>query len=192
MKKLMKPLNYKSKLTAVIALLVIATAGASIRTKAQDQLPPPVNDRHALFGLLSITRGQTARLSVADLTPPPVGELPPGPIRVEMSFVDADGHFLLNPDGQPIRRVVMLEPRRSTFLQINANNLLARDENRLNFRPVVKVLPPPIPDSPTQPPPIGERVVPTVEIIENATAKTVLLYPGVIRGFNPQPDPPRE
>ena len=89
----MKTLNYKSKLTAVIALVVIATAGAALRTRAQDQQPPPVNDRHALFGLLGITHGQTARLSVANLEPPPIGDFPPGPTRVEMSFVDADGHF---------------------------------------------------------------------------------------------------
>ncbi len=186
----MKLLNHKSKLTAVIALVVIATAGANLRTKAQDQLPPPVNDRYALFGMVGITRGQIARLSVSKLQSPPVGDLPPGPSRVEMSFVDADGNTLVNPEGQPIRRIVMLEPGRSTFLQINANNLLARDETRLNFRPVVKVIPPPVPESQTQPPPIGEAT--TLEVIETATAKTVLLYPGIIRGFNPQPDPPRE
>jgi hypothetical protein len=178
----MKTLNHKFKLIAVIALVV--AAGASMRTRAQDQTPPPSPDRHALFGQIGITRGQTARLNVSNL-PLPVNDLPPGPIRVELSFVDADGNTLINTDGQPIRRVVMLEPGHSTFLQINANNLLGRDEIRLNFRPVVKLTPPDgtrsLPPGPT-----------TLEVIENTSGKTGLLYPGVIRGFNPQPDPPRE
>ncbi len=188
----MKSLNYKFILIAVIALVVITTLGASMRTKAQDQQPPPVNDRYALFGLVGMTRGQTARLNVSNLVPPPIGELPPGPIRVELSFVDTEGHTLVNNDSQPIRRVVMLEAGHSASLQINANNLLVRDENRLNFRPVVKVTPPPVGDTQTQAPPVGDRIVPTFEVIENATGKTAFLYPGLIRGFNPQPDPPRE
>ena len=51
-----------------------------------------------------------------------------------------------------------------------------------------------------QPPPVGDfnaipydSAVPTVEIINNRDGKTqyvVFTNPGVIRGFNPQPDPP--
>ena len=137
--------------------------------------------------MTGITRGQTARINVSNLVSPPIGDYPPGPYRVEMMFVDVEGNALLNNEGNPIRRVVMLEPGRSAFLQINANNLLGRDEVRLNFRPVMNVF---------VVPPVGERqfppspIVPTVEVIDNATGKTLLLYPGVIRGFNPQPDPP--
>jgi len=49
-------------------------------------------------------------------------------------------------------------------------------------------VPPPIGD---QPPPIGERIVSSVEIF-NANGRTVVFIgnPGVIHGFNPQPDPP--
>src|SRR5262245_11955969 len=126
MKIMMKTRTYKSKLSALIALVVIATASAGMRAMAQDQQPPPSPDRHALFGMVGITRGQTARLNVSYL-PSAVPDLPPGPTRVEMSFVDADGNTLVNNDGQAIRRVVMLEPGHSTFLQINANNLIGRD-----------------------------------------------------------------
>lgn len=186
----MKTLNNKWKLMVIVAIVSIAGIGASLRTRAQDQQPPPVPDR-ALFGLVGITRNQVARLSVSNIHALLIDGLPPGPIRVEMSFVDADGNPLLTGDGQVVRRVVMLEAGHSAFLQIEANNLLSRDANRLNFRPVVSVQPPPVGDR-NVPPPTNDRIVPTFEVIEGSTARTVLLYPGVIRGFNPQPDPPRE
>ena len=180
----MKTLKTRTKLIALVALVAIAAACAITRVRAQDT-PPPIGERHALFGMTGITRGQTARINVSHL-PPPVGDYPPGPTRVEMGFVDADGNPLLNNEGRPIHRVVMLEPGHSAFMQINANNLLVRDEVRLTFRPVVIVTPPPVNDRQLPPGP----TVPTLEVIDNATSKTVLLSPGVIRGFNPQPDPP--
>ena len=42
---------------------------------------------------------------------------------------------------------------------------------------------------PPDPDRIG-NVVSTFEVIDNTTQRTMFLNPGVIRGFNPQPDPP--
>jgi hypothetical protein len=33
-------------------------------------------------------------------------------------------------------------------------------------------------------------VVPTMEVFSRATGGTLLMYPGLAEGFNPQPDPP--
>lgn len=171
----MKTLNTKSKLIAIAALVVIAAVCAVFhieqRAQAQDHAPP-VPDRIS-FGMVGITRGQTARINVSNLLSPPQpdAELPPSPIRVEMMFVDGEGNPLLNNEGNPIRRVVMLEPGRSAFLQINANNLLGRDEVRLNFRAVVTVIPP------------RDIVCPcsfpaTVEVVNNATGRTEWVLSG--------------
>jgi hypothetical protein len=138
------------------------------------------------FGIAGIGRGQTARISVVNQWPPDPC-LPAGPIRVEMTFVDVDGNRFLNQDGQPIRKVVTLEPGQASWLQINAERIMPRDDMRVELRPVARfMLMTAPPDSCTPPDPC----LPTFEVIDNATGKTVLLNPGVIRGFNPQPDPP--
>lgn len=167
---------------ALIALAVLMTFGilrAGRRVQAQSSTPPPTNDRIS-FGLLGVTRGQTARLNATN-----AGET--HGIIVQWRFLDSDGEVLRNRDGQPVQRTAALEPGHSASLQISADALLGRDEVRLNFRPVLIVIPPPVGDTPILPP---GPIVPTLEVIDNVTARTMLLNPGVIRGFNPQPDPP--
>ena len=180
----------RSKLIAIVALVVIAAASAISRAKAQVDTVPLVNDRPALFGMMGIARGQTARITVANLHPtstePPDPESPPTTFNVVAYFLDSDGNPLLNGDGRPIRRTGMLQAGHSAFLQINADTLLGRDQTRLNFRPVVIVQLTRNADGQSPPDPC----VPVVEVIENTSGKTSLLNPGVIRGFNPQPDPP--
>ena len=180
----------RSKLIAIVALLVIAAACALSRARAQVDTAPVVNDRPALFGIMGITRGQTARITVANLHPNLVNSPDPDSqattFNVAMYFLDSDGNPLLNGDGRPIRRTGMLQAGHSALLQINADSLLSRDQARLTFRPVVIVQLPPTADGQLPPDPC----VPVVEVIENTSGKTTLLNPGVIRGFNPQPDPP--
>jgi hypothetical protein len=145
--------------------VAVATACAVIRAKAQDTIPPPDPER-MLFGMAGITRTQTARINVVNigLQPPSDPELPSDPCRVVLAFVDSDGNVLRNGDGQPVRRVVTLARGHAAFLQINGSDFIGRDEVRVNFRPVVKVL---------TPPPDPERaIVPTLEVIENASSKT--------------------
>lgn len=182
----MKSSSTKSKLIALVALVAMATVGVVLRVRAQvDASPPPDPDRRvALFGLAGITRTQTARISVANLdAPSPDAQLPP-PCRVVMFFVDANGDVLRNSDDQPIRREVMLEAGHAAFLQINGSEFIARDESRINFRPVVRVFAAPPDPSRTFPPPC----VPTLEVIENGTGKTSLLFAGT----QPPPDPSRQ
>ena len=175
----------QSRLATVLALVVLAalmTLGISHverRVQAQSSNPPPIGDRIS-FGMLGVARGQTARLNVTN-----AGET--HGITVHWRFLDSDGEVLRTQDGQPVQRTMTLEPGHSAFLQINADDFIGRNEVRLNFRPLVIVQPPPVDGTQAYPP---GPTVPTLEVIDNATARTTLLYPGVIRGFNPQPDPP--
>lgn len=185
----------KNKRTLTIAAVIVALAAIAAfvvfrntqPVHAQDQLPLSVNDRIS-FGMVGITAGQTMRISVTNVIPPPVGDLPPGPYRVVLRFLDGSGHVIRNRSGEVIRRVATLENGQSTFLDLDFGEL-PPGPIRAQFRAVVNAVPPPTGDLP---PPVGDRIVSTVEVINNANDRTqfVLTNPGVIRGFNPQPDPP--
>jgi hypothetical protein len=171
----MKKLSTKSKLVALAATVAMATAGVALRVRAQVDAAPTEVRRPALFGILGITRTQTARISVANISSAGDPFYPPDPCRVVMYFVDAGGDMLRNNDGQPIRREVMLEAGHAAFLQIDGSEFVARDEVRVNFRPVVRVFQqPPDPDR-TFPP---DPCVPTLEVIENGTGRTSLTFGG--------------
>ncbi len=174
--------NSKMKFTvlATIACLIIGVVCAGIHVRAQNQIQ---TQSAVQFGILGIARGQTARINVANVSSPDNPLFPPDPCRVTMSFVDADGNVLINNAGQPVQREVTLQPGHAAFLQINGDNYIERGQTRLTFRPVVTVMP----GDPNLPP---DPCIPTLEVIDNLTARTTLLNPGVIRGFNPQPDPP--
>ena len=80
--------------------------------------------------MIGIAQGETARLNVTnpDETRPMI---------INWKLVDSDGEVLDRRDGQPIERTMTLAAGHSAFLQVNADNLLGRDEVRLNFRAVV-------------------------------------------------------
>lgn len=184
----MKRLSTKSKLIVLIALVAVALVGVRIRVRAQVDVAPTEVRRPALFGIMGITRTQTVRISVANISSAGDPFYPPDPCRVVIYFVDAGGDMLRNSDGQPIRREVMLEAGHSAFLQINGSDFIARDETRLNFRPVVRVLVSPPDPNRTFPP---DPCVPTLEIIENGTGRTSLLFAGTPNLVSP-PDPQRQ
>ena len=150
---------------ALVALAAFASIGISRgtpRAHAQDTAPTP--DRIS-FGMVGITRGQTARLNVTN-----DGET--RGIIINFRLVDSDGEVLRRRDGAPVERTMTLEPGHSAFLQFNADNMPGRDEARVNFRAVVTL----IPSS-------GEAVCPcqfpvTLEVVNNATGKTEWVLSG--------------
>jgi hypothetical protein len=180
--------------TVLVALATFTTLGIFRGTRpvhAQDTTPPPVNDRIS-FGMVGLTQGQTIRLNVVNSLPPPIGDYPPGPTRVVLTFLNAEGNRFRNRDGSFIQRTVQLDPGHATSLDLNVDDIqFLPGPSRLQLRAVVTAVPPPIPDS-EQPPPVGERIVPSVEVFTSSNLRTVFYIgnPGVIRGFNPQPDPP--
>ena len=178
---------------AIVALAILAAVGifrSAPRTKAQDQLPPPVPDRIS-FGMVGITSGQTVRVSVANTIMPNDANLPPGPTRVVLTFRFLNGNLVRNARGDVIRKALDLERGDATFLDLNYDEL-PPGPVRLQLRAVIVAIPPPTNDTP---PPVGDRIASTVEVINNANGRTqfaVFTHPAVLRGFNPQPDPPGE
>jgi hypothetical protein len=140
------------------------------------------------FGMVGITPGQTLRLNVVNTAFTRQGELPPDPCRVVLTFFDAEGRHYRRRDGAVVRSAAQLQPGRATSLDLNADEF-ATEGGRIQLRAVVTVIPPPVGDTNALPP--GPCVT-SVEVINNANGKTVLYVgnPGIIRGFNPQPDPP--
>ena len=104
-----------------------------------------------------------------------------------LTFLDAEGHHYRNRNGEIIRRMVMLANGEATFLDLNYDEY-PPGPSRLQLRAVVNAYPP----GPTDDEFPSSPIVPSVEIFNNANGRTVVFIgnPGVIRGFNPQPDPP--
>ena len=189
--KTKRTLTIATVLVALAALMTLGVFRGTRKVQAQDQTPPPINDRIS-FGMVGITQGQTIRLSVVNTNPPPIGDLPPGPTRVVLTFLDAEGHRLRSRDGSIIRRAVDLHPEHATFLDLNADDLqFPPGPSRLQLRAVVTVTPPPIGDTPPpvgeQPPPVNDRTAVSVEVINNANGRTVfaLSAPPSIRQLPP-------
>src|SRR5262249_30275106 len=108
----------------VVSLLVFAAALAP--AVSQDQLPPPPKPGHRPgtqlptidFGMVGLTRGQTARVSIVN---PATGnrKLPPGPCRVFLSFQLADGS-----SGGVTPCIKVLQPGESHSHDVNADDIL--------------------------------------------------------------------
>ncbi len=186
-------MKIRRRLATLAAALAVFAGLAALRSiqpaQAQDQIPPPVNDRIS-FGMAGITAGQTMRLSVVHMYPPGPS-LPPGPTRVVMTFRGMNNQVFRNAKtGEVIRRVVDLERGDAAFLDLDYDDQPPPVPDRLQVRAVVSVFYPPGPTSELPPGPI----VPSVEVINNGNGRTQFMVPnpGVIRGFNPQPDPPIE
>ena len=180
--KTKRTLTIATVLVALAALLTLGVFRGTRNVHAQDQTPPPVNDRIS-FGMVGITEGQTARVNVSNVIAQNDSNFPPGPIRVAIVVVNSNGNPFRNRDGNPIRKVVMLERGDSTFLDINFSEF-PPGPIRAQLRAVVTVVPPPVGE---QPPPVNDRIVTTVEVINNANGRTVcaLSAPPSIRQVPP-------
>ena len=181
---------------ALAAIAIFAAFRSAKPVQAQTELPPPTNERIS-FGMVGITAGQTVRVSVSNTIMPNDSGWPPGPTRVVVTFRLLNGQLLRNRSGEVIRKTVDLERGDSTFLDVDFGAIPPPVPDRVQFRAVIVVHPPPVGDQPPpigeQPPPNPDRIVSTVEVINNANGRTqfaVFTNPAVIRGFNPQPDPP--
>jgi len=188
--KTKRTLTTATVLVALAALMTLGIFRGTRRVHAQDQQPPTQPDRIS-FGMVGITQGQTLRVTAVNTTLPNDANYPPGPSRVALTFLNSDGQLFRNRDGSVVRRVVMLERGHAAFLDFDFDEF-PPGPVRLQLRAVVNVLAPPHPESNELPPATNDRIVPSVEVFDNANGRTVLFMgnPGVIRGFNPQPDPP--
>jgi len=172
-------LNATSKLIVVAALAAIAIFCA-LPAGRVSALPGGCNRCNLRFtiGMVGITAGQTARLSVVNAYPSPPPQLPnPPPTRLTLMFVDANG-IPINIAGALLQSTVTLNPGQSAFLDLNGD-----------------AYPSPPPTYPS-PPPNRVKIralvsdcegcdsgllVPTLEVFDNATGKTTLVMPDTPR-----------
>ena len=181
-------LTIATMLFALGTLMTLSAFHGTRKVQAQDQVPPPINDRIS-FGMLGITEGQTVRVNVSNSIAPNDSGYPPGPTRVVIRFLNSVGRPVTNRSGEVIRQALELQRGESTSFDLNFGEL-PPGPIRAQLRAAITEVPPPTNDSNALPP--GPTTVQSVEVINNANARTVLFMgnPGVIRGFNPQPDPP--
>jgi len=119
------------------------------------------------FGMVGIARGQTLRLNVVALArkgdkstvdnPLDAVDVPPGPCKVDLSFMDGEGNLLL----PAVQRT--LEIGHAIFVDLN-RDLLDRPGNRLEIRVMVNVI--------CSTDRGGIVAVPTLEVFDNITGKT--------------------
>lgn len=159
-----------------------------VLTHAQGIEPTPF----APFGMLGLARAQTARLNLVNLLPPDASGISPC-VRV-LSFWNSVGIPFVTPAGTPGQEVSLL-PGESAFLDLTSREAFPRDsrESRMPFRGQVNEVGGTPPDDGLPDPCAG--LVATLEIFDNFTGRTVVLYalpPPV--GSNPPDDslPPGE
>jgi hypothetical protein len=114
---------------------------------------------------MGIAFGQTLYLNVANTG---TGDAVP----IEMRILDDEGNPLA------AARQLLL-PGRTVSLSLNRNDLPGR-LTRVLTRAEVKSLGGP--DT--------RNLVVSEEVVDNETQRTMILHPGLSKGFNPQPDPP--
>jgi hypothetical protein len=150
-------------------------AGACLPIVSAQEAP---NAPHLPLASVGITLGQTARINVVN-SPEPTSSVLPGPMTVEMCFHDANGNLVVDRLRRPVQKIATIDPHHGDSLDLNGN-LVGGLAGRVVIIPCVRVLR------------IGEgsRPVPTVEIFSNLLKTSMVLNPGVARGFDPQPDPP--
>ena len=179
----------KNTLKMVAMLFTLATLALAISQPVQAQDTAPQLPDHYSFGMVGITQGQTLRVNVSNVITANDSHWPPGPIRVAIIVVNSRGELLRFRDGSLVRKVGFLERGESTFLDLNGDDIQwPPGPVRLQVRAVVNAWPP----GPIDVAIPYDSAVPSVEVFNNANGRTVLFIgnPGVIRGFNPQPDPP--
>jgi hypothetical protein len=173
---------------AVLTLLLAAAFVCNVQSVSA-QIDPNVYPAAPLtqfnFGMIGLTRGQTARLNVTydhvvsidpSLHNPP-GDIPPDPYRVTLSFVNRDGRVVA-------QNVVLLAMGKAALLDFSAVDL---NFTRTAVRAVVDV---DGHDANGNNRVLLPAVLPSVEVFNNDNGQTSALDPGSISSFSPQPDAP--
>jgi hypothetical protein len=160
----------------MLALGAAAPASAATTGAAAASAPPVLVSLDFAPALQTVSQGARVHLvNLADNTPQ--GGIPPGPCHVTVQFVDIAGSPLGAPaigDIAPGQTQTFVAP---VFLT-NGLPLVLHAHVALGPAPVG------VPPGPCR------RLLGSYEVYDSQTLETRLLNPGVIRGFNPQPDPP--
>jgi hypothetical protein len=163
-----------------IALTILALGGAYT---ANAQIDPYTPATAYEFSTMGVARGQTARLSLYYHNVFPPGPCAPGvacdssPVgsfQATVSFLECDGSVVA-------QNTLTLTPDKGGTLVFTPTSF--HSDGRACARALVNVAPDAngfLPD-----------LRPSVEVLDAATGKSMLLNPGAAAGFNPQPEPPR-
>jgi hypothetical protein len=152
--------------TQLIGFVILMVALALIWAERPASRVLAIQDSEDMPSPIGIASGQTLYLNVSNTGS---GDQ----IPVEMMILDDDG----NPLGRA-RQVVL--PGHTESLALNRDDIPGRAESRVLTRAVVKSLGGP--DT--------RNLVISQEVVDNETQRTMILHPGISKGFNPQPDPP--
>ncbi|HYX43057.1 MAG TPA: hypothetical protein VE821_15235 [Pyrinomonadaceae bacterium] len=162
----------------VLALTLFAFGGAHNASAQIDPMRPITTYE---FSSIGVARGQVARLNAfyhnvfppGPCAPGAACSSPTGSFQATISFVDCDGNIT-------VRKVVTLTPDKGGALVFSPTSFQA--DGRACVRVVVTVEPDANGFLPA--------LMPSVEVLDASTGQSMLLNPGAIAGFNPQPEPP--
>jgi hypothetical protein len=173
----LKTMNFRKNSFITFALIAIVFTLSAVSLAQTEQ----ARGQFALYGMHSISGGQTLRISVQNPRASDAEIIPC--IRVRIVF---DVYEAIPPDQQRLRfvrrvsRVVELDPGDASTFDL----AVPRTSNGEFISPMVFAHCEGIcPSDPSR-----ARVLSTVAVREGG--RTVLLLPAVIKGFDPQPDPP--
>ena len=115
-----------------------------------------------VFGMVGVSTGQTIRLNV----------LNPGIITSSADPVGCTAQlFFFNDQGTVLKRATLtVSPRRSVSLEMNLDTDPAASGSRVEIRALVSALPLAL-----QPSPLFCTLVPTVEIVDHDTGRTMVI-----------------
>lgn len=91
-----------------------------------------------IFGLTGFVANQTARLTVANVTSPPVGASTP--CSIDLRFFDTGGSIVVNGDGTPYQTQTTIPPGPDVSPDVFSPRDKARLVTRVALRPLVKAL----------------------------------------------------
>lgn len=124
-----------------------------------------INGKTGLFG---VATDQTIRVSILNAAAK-------GGINPCVGVFDINGVLLAEVEGRALHQ------GEGTFIDFDAAALGLREAIRTQLRVEVELGPARL---------RAEDVVLTLEVFDNDTGKTVFVAPWVLKGFNPQPEPP--
>ena len=126
---------------------------------------------------VTLVAGQNARLNLANVAVDNPDYMP-GDCQVEVTFLDASGQAIDDPN------ILEVRPGESVSTAPDGGDRVTR-----LIRPMIRFV-----DNPDFRSLARARkgctVVPVMEVFSEETGATLFLSPAVLKGFNPQPDPP--
>jgi hypothetical protein len=154
------------KRTLLTAVLLVAAVAMAAPARAI----VVVDSKTGLFG---VTGGQTIRVSLWN-----AGNR--GGIIPCTRVFDLSGALLAEIEGTPTG------PGEGTFVDVNAADFGLREGERMQVRVEVELSPPPNDNRRVR---TSDGIL-TLEVFDAATGRTAFTMPWVLKGFNPQPEPP--